>query len=710
MKTPDFSKLPLDLNINRRSVPGKNVLTSYTGIKLKSNYEAADIESSQYQKLVAGAYPFLRGSYPAMYMSKKWNISQYPMYSSIEKNNELYKENFEKGNFNVNITFDQPTHRGFDSDNPEIRADVGVSGIPVDTAEDMKKLLEGIPLDKVNVSMVMNGAVLPILAFFIVAAEDQGIALSKIKGTIQNDILKEFIVRNAYIYPPEISMRITTDVFLFLIKEIPGFNINNISGYLMHEAGAPADMELAYTFADAIEYIRAGIHAGLSIDDLSSRFTFSWGAGMSFYTEIAKMRAARIIWAEIVGSFKPENIKSCKLRAHCQTSGISLPKQDILNNIGRMTLQAMAAVLGGVQSLHTSIYDLSTANAIEIAEKTAIQTQKILRDKTDISKSADPFGGSYLIESLTEQLIEKTRTKINEIESHGGMLKAIGIGLPKMRLEIISAKKQARIDAGKRLIIGVNKFKEQFKSEAETISYDNNALVNKQIEKLQAIKAKRNEEKVRKSLEFIKHAASNNSGNLLELSVIAARNGATLGEISLAIEKASGRYVTRHKTISGIYSQEVKKDETFSTAKELTVRFTHIKGSKPAIMIAKLGLDGHDRGAKLVATAFSDLGFDVIFAPMYQSPAEIVKAAIENNVDILGISSLASSHKELIPLVAAELKKTVSVNILLVVGGIIPKGEYNDLLASGVTAIFGPDTLVSQAAIEILNLLIYSTD
>lgn len=710
MKIPDFSKLVLDLNINRSNVPGKNVLTSYTGIRLRSRYEASDIRSTDHRKNIAGAFPFLRGAYPAMYLQKKWNISQYPMFSSIEECNKYFKKNIINGNFDVNLSFDQPTLRGYDSDNPAIGTDVGVSGIPVDTAEDMKDLFDGIPMDKVNISMVMNGAVLPVLAFFIVAAEDQRIALINLKGTIQNDILKEFIVRNAYIYPPEMSMRITTDVFHFLIKKMPGFNINNLSGYLMHEAGAPADMELAYTFADAIEYIRAGLNAGLNIDDLASRFTFSWGAGMSFYMEIAKIRAARVLWAEIVKNFNPYDSRSCMLRTHCQTSGISMQKQNSLNNIARMTMQALAAVLGGVQSIHTSVFEQSVAEDNENTEDIAVKAQKILRDDSDISKSADPLGGSYMIESLTEQLTEKVRAKIREIESHGGMLKAIEIGLPKMRLEIISAKKQARIDAGKRFIIGVNKFREQSEGETKTYSFDNTPVLERQKEKIQTAKARRDEKKLVYILESIHQAAQNNTGNLLELSVEAARAGATVGEISQAIEKVSGRHIIQHKTISGIYSMEVKKDETFAAAKELTASYTQMKGSKPSIMITKLGLDGHDRGAKLVATAFSDLGFEVIFSPGFQSPAAIAKSALEHKADILGISSLSSTHKALIPLVAEELRICGARDMMIIVGGIIPKNEHVELKRAGVSAIFGPDTIVSQAAIEILNLLIYSND
>lgn len=706
MKLPDFKKHKLDINIGRETQPKKVLVNTSEGIKIKSHYDTSEIKSQKYNRLIAGIYPFLRGPYASMYVNRPWTIRQYAGFSTAEKSNEFYKNNLKEGQKGLSVAFDLATHRGYDSDHPRVRGDVGMAGVAIDTVEDMKILFSDIPLDKMSVSMTMNGAVIPILAFYIVAAEEQGVNMDKLSGTIQNDILKEFMVRNTYIYPPSVSMRIISDIFSYTSRNMPKFNSISISGYHMHEAGATADIELAYTLADGLEYIRAGLEAGLKIDDFVPRFSFFWGIGMNFYVEIAKMRAARVLWAKIVEQFNPASTSSLNLRAHCQTSGYSLTEQDPFNNIARTTIEAMAAILGGTQSLHTNALDEAIALPSDFSAKIARDTQLILRDKTDITKSVDPLGGSYLIESWTEQLIEKAWEHIKEIESYGGMTKAIELGIPKMRIEESAAKKQAKIDSGKSVIVGVNAFRKDQDIDLDTLEVDNSEVRQKQIERIVNVKSSRNESEVRDCLEEIFTCTANNSGNLLELAIRAARKRATLGEISYAIERAAGRYKQTTLTISGIYSNEIKMDENFLKAKDLSDRFAKKAGRRPRIMIAKLGQDGHDRGAKVIATAFADLGFDVDIGPMFQTPGEAAVQAAESDVHILGISSLAAGHKTLIPEVLETLKNIGRDDILVIAGGVIPKKDYSFLLESGVAGIFGPGTVISVAAIEILNILL----
>ncbi|MGE5356550.1 MAG: methylmalonyl-CoA mutase [Deltaproteobacteria bacterium] len=706
MKIPDFRKHKLDPDIERVDHPKKVLTTSSEGIKIKSHYDISEINSLAFQGLVAGSYPFLRGPYPSMYVKNPWTIRQYAGFSTAEKSNEFYKKNLKEGQKGLSVAFDLATHRGYDSDHPRVKGDVGMAGVAIDTVEDMKILFKEIPLEEMSVSMTMNGAVIPILAFFIVAAEESGVESQFLTGTIQNDILKEFMVRNTFIYPPDISMRIISDIFSYTSRFMPKFNSISISGYHMHEAGATADLELAYTLADGLEYIRAGINAGLNIDDFVPRFSFFWGIGMNFFIEIAKMRAARVLWANIVQQFNPRSNSSLALRVHCQTSGYSLTEQDPYNNIGRTTIEALSAVLGGTQSLHTNALDEAIALPSEFSARIARDTQLLLRDRTDLTKSVDPFGGSYTIEALTEQLIEKAWNHIREIEALGGMAKAIEMGIPKMRIEEAAARKQARIDSGKKLIVGINVFNYHNNYEIETLEVDNTEVRETQIERLKKIKQGRNQNQVTKSLEEITQAAAEKNGNLLELAVEAARNRATLGEISYAIEKATGRYIQNSRTISGIYSNEIKMDELFIKAKELSDRFASKAGRRPRIMIAKLGQDGHDRGAKIIASAFADIGFDVDIGPLFQTPAEAAIQAAENDVHILGISSLAAGHKTLVPEVVNTLKEIGRDDILVIAGGVIPKKDYDYLFNSGVAGIFGPGTVISQAAIEILNLLI----
>jgi len=682
MKKPKFNKHNLKFDLGRHPVKAKNVLTTSESIKLKSFYTDSDSFLNGY---VSGIAPYLRGPYTSMYLGRPWTIRQYAGFSTAEKSNEFYKKNLKAGQKGLSVAFDLATHRGYDSDHPRVKGDVGMAGVAIDSVEDMKILFNGIPLDKMSVSMTMNGAVIPIMAFFIVTAEEQGVPIEKLSGTIQNDILKEFMVRNTYIYPPTPSMRIISDIFEYTSQKMPKFNSISISGYHIHEAGAPADIELAYTLADGLEYIRAGIKAGLKVDDFVPRFSFFWGIGMNFFMEVAKMRAGRVLWAKIVNQFNPTNPKSTALRTHCQTSGYSLTEQDPFNNIARTTIEAMAAALGGTQSLHTNALDEAIALPTDFSAKIARDTQKLLQKDTDITKTVDPFGGSYYIESLTEELIEKAWKHIQEIEVHGGMTKAIEQGIPKMRIEEAAAKKQAKIDAGDSKIIGVNSFKFKSETELDTLEVDNTEVRNKQIDRINHVKSVRNEKKTQKALKNLTKAAKENTGNLLDLAVIAARERATIGEISDAMEKIYTRYSFKSQTISGVYSQQIEMNE---------------------IMIAKLGQDGHDRGAKVIATAFADIGFDVDIGPMFQTPKEAAKQAAENDVHILGISSLAAGHKTLVPETISELKKIGHDDIMLIVGGVIPKKDYDFLFESGVTGVFGPGTVIPDSAINILNVLI----
>ncbi len=710
MKTPDFRKHKLNLLIERE-IPSKQIsVNTAEDIKLKSFYRSSDIRNLKYEGMIAGKFPFLRGPYPSMYVKSPWTIRQYAGFSTAEKSNEFYRKNLAEGQKGLSVAFDLATHRGYDSDHPRVKGDVGMAGVAIDTVEDMKILFNEIPLDKMTVSMTMNGAVIPVLAFYIIAAEEQGVAKDQLAGTIQNDILKEFMVRNTFIYPPEMSMRIISDIFAYTSKHMPKFNSISISGYHIHEAGAPADLELAYTLADGLEYIRAGIKAGLDIDAFVPRFSFFWGIGMNFYMEIAKMRAGRVLWAKITEQFKPANPTSMMLRTHCQTSGYSLTEQDPYNNVARTTIEAMAAILGGTQSLHTNSLDEAIALPSEYSARIARDTQIILQNKSDITKSVDPFGGSYLIESLTEQLIEKAWQHIVEIESLGGMTKAIEAGIPKMRIEEASAKKQAQIDSGKKSIIGVNKYLHSDKNNIDTLEIDNTEVRENQIRRLNEIRSNRDENAVNRYLSLIYESAKNNTGNLLEIAVDAARARATLGEISLAIENASGRFQAKTQLISNVYLNEIQMDENFRKARELSDIFANKAGRRPRIMIAKLGQDGHDRGAKVIATAFADIGFDVDIGPLFQTPAEAAIQAAENDVHILGISTLAAGHKTLIPEVMNKLKEIGRDDIIVIVGGVIPHKDYNFLISLGVAGIFGPGTIISQAASDILKLMIDAYD
>ena len=655
-------------------------------------------------KYTAGIPPFLRGPYATMYASRPWTIRQYAGFSTAEESNAFYRRNLAAGQKGLSVAFDLATHRGYDSDNPRVKGDVGKAGVAIDSVEDMKILFDQIPLDQMSVSMTMNGAVIPIMAFYIVAAEEQGVSPDKLTGTIQNDILKEFMVRNTYIYPPKESMRIIADIFKYTSQTMPKFNSISISGYHMHEAGATAELELAFTLADGLEYVRTGIAAGIDIDSFAPRLSFFWGIGMNFLKEIAKMRAARVLWAKIIKDFDPKNEKSMALRTHSQTSGYSLTAQDPYNNIARTTIEAMAAALGHTQSLHTNALDEAIALPTDYSAKIARNTQIYLQKETNITKVVDPMGGSHFVEDLTEDLILKSWEIIQEVEEMGGMSQAIEDGYPKMKIEEAAAQKQARIDSGEEAIIGVNKFVTDKVTEIDILKVDNDQVRQKQIERIESIKSTRNESTVQECLSAIEKAA-NGSENLLELSIKAARNRATLGEISLALEKVFGRFQATNRTISGVYSSAIKNNETFKKAQELSDKFEELDGRRPRIMIAKMGQDGHDRGAKVIATSFADLGFDVDIGPLFQTPQEVAKQAIENDVHIVGASSLAGGHTTLIPELVEELKKMDRPDILVVAGGIIPEQDHQELYDKGITSIFGPGTIISKAAIEILNKL-----
>ncbi len=652
----------------------------------------------------AGQAPFLRGPYATMYASRPWTIRQYAGFSTAEESNAFYRRNLAAGQKGLSVAFDLATHRGYDSDNARVKGDVGKAGVAIDSVEDMKILFDQIPLDEMSVSMTMNGAVIPILAFYIVAAEEQGVSPDKLSGTIQNDILKEFMVRNTYIYPPAHSMRIIADIFKYTSEKMPKYNSISISGYHMHEAGATAEVELAFTLADGLEYVRKGIEAGIDIDSFAPRLSFFWGIGMNFFKEIAKMRAARVLWARIIKDFDPKSEKSMALRTHSQTSGYSLTAQDPYNNVARTTIEAMSAVLGGTQSLHTNALDEAIALPTDFSAKIARNTQIYLQRETNITKVVDPLGGSLYLENLTEDLINKSWKIIQEVEEMGGMSKAIEEGYPKMRIEEDAAIKQARIDSGDEAIIGVNKFITDEKTEIELLQVDNVEVRRKQIERLDRIRNKRNENNVQHSLIAIENGAKEN-GNLLELAIEAARNRATLGEISDAMEKVFGRFQATNRTISGVYSSAIKNNEDFKKAQELSDKFEEFDGRRPRIMIAKMGQDGHDRGAKVIATSFADLGFDVDIGPLFQTPEEVAKQAIENDVHIVGASSLAGGHKTLIPELIEELRKIGRGDILVVAGGIIPEQDHDELYSKGVADIFGPGTIISKAAIKILNKL-----
>ena len=679
---------------------------SSEGIEIHNRYTKDDIFNSEHLNFVAGIAPNLRGPYSTMYVMQPWTIRQYAGFSTAEASNEFYRKNLAGGQKGLSVAFDLATHRGYDSDHERVIGDVGMAGVAIDTVEDMKILFDKIPLDEMSVSMTMNGAVLPILAFYIVAAKEQGVSLEQLSGTIQNDILKEFMVRNTYIYPPQHSMRIISDIFEYTSENMPKFNSISVSGYHMQEAGATADIELAYTLADGLEYIRTGIKAGLDIDSFAPRISFFWGIGMNHFMEIAKLRAARMLWAKLVAEFKPKNPKSIALRTHCQTSGWSLTEQDPFNNITRTCVEAMAAVMGGTQSLHTNALDEAIALPTDFSAKIARDTQIFLQKEIGICKTVDPWGGSYYVEKLTEELTNKAWKHIQEIEELGGMVKAIESAVPKMRIEQSAAKKQARIDSGKDIIVGVNAnklIKEDKK--LEILEIDNTAVRNSQINRLKSIKESRNTIKVQEALEQLTKACTNKEQNLLNLAVHAAQQRATLGEISDALEKSFGRYIAKNQTISGVYKMEIQNNDTFKKALALSDEFANKKGRRPRILIAKMGQDGHDRGAKIVATSFADLGFDVDVGPLFQTPKEAAKQAVENDVHILGISSLAAGHKTLVPQVIAALKEYQREDILVIAGGVIPQQDYSFLLDAGVSGIFGPGSVIAESAIEILKKL-----
>ena len=680
--------------------------TTAEGISLNSVYTKADTAHLKHTRFVAGIPPFLRGPYSTMYLSAPWTIRQYAGFSTAEESNAFYRRNLAAGQKGLSVAFDLATHRGYDSDHPRVSGDVGMAGVAIDTVEDMKKLFDGIPLDQMSVSMTMNGAVIPVMAFFIIAAEEQGVSPGQLSGTIQNDILKEFMVRNTYIYPPGPSMRIISDIFAYTAANMPKFNSISISGYHMHEAGAPADLELAYTIADGIEYIKAGLEAGLDVDSFVSRFSFFWGIGMNLFMEVAKMRAGRLLWAKAVKQFNPKQDKTMALRTHCQTSGYRLTAQDPFNNIARTCIEALAAALGHTQSLHTNALDEAIALPTDFSARIARETQKFLQSETGITQIIDMAGGSYYVESLTAQLCDKAWTHIEEIMSLGGMAKAIEKGIPKLRIEEAAAKKQALIDSGYEKIIGVNFLKPEKESEIDILEVDNNKVRENQIRGLNSVKSSRDQEAVEKALSAIEKCAAGASGNLLDLAVRAARVRATLGEISSAMEKVFGRYTATNRTITGVYSTAISMDEKFKKALELSDSFAEIDGRRPRIMIAKLGQDGHDRGAKIIATSFADLGFDVDIGPLFQTPEEAAIQAAENDVHILGISSLAAGHKTLVPQTIEALKKIGRDDIMVIVGGVIPPQDFQYLFDHGVLAVFGPGTVISEAATEILKILI----
>ncbi|MEM6346917.1 MAG: methylmalonyl-CoA mutase [Bacteroidota bacterium] len=679
---------------------------SAESIHIKPQYDASDLEGLEHLGFAAGIPPYLRGPYSSMYAVRPWTIRQYAGFSTAEESNAFYRRNLAAGQKGLSVAFDLATHRGYDSDHPRVEGDVGKAGVAIDTVEDMKILFDQIPLDQMSVSMTMNGAVIPIMAFYIVAAEEQGVSPEKLSGTIQNDILKEFMVRNTYIYPPLPSMRIIGDIFGYTSRHMPRFNSISISGYHMQEAGATADLELAYTLADGWEYLRQGIAAGLDIDAFAPRLSFFWAIGMNFFMEIAKMRAGRLLWAKIVKQYNPKNPKSLSLRTHCQTSGWSLTEQDPMNNVARTCVEALAAAFGHTQSLHTNSFDEAIALPTDFSARIARNTQLYLQDETHITKAVDPWAGSYYVERLTHELVHKAWALIEEVESYGGMAKAIEAGIPKMRIEEAATRRQARIDSGKETIVGVNRFQTETQSDFEIREVDNDAVRISQIERLQRVKAGRNEEAAQAALQAISEAAASGEGNLLALAVEAARQRASLGEISDAMEKSFGRYQPHIRAISGVYIQESMSTPAIEKARQLTDEFAEVEGRRPRIMVAKMGQDGHDRGAKVIATSFADLGFDVDIGPLFQIPSEVALQAVENDVHIVGVSSLAAGHKTLMPQLIAELEKLDRGDIMVVAGGVIPQQDYDFLYKAGVGAVFGPGTVIPEAAVKILERLL----
>jgi methylmalonyl-CoA mutase len=695
VKKPDFSVSPQEREIYN---------FEKDGLELKSSYEKKDVKDESLTQTSPGIEPYLRGPYSTMYVQKPWTIRQYAGFSTAEESNAFYRRNLAAGQKGLSVAFDLATHRGYDSDHTRVVGDVGKAGVAIDSIEDMKILFNEIPLDQISVSMTMNGAVLPILSFYIVAAEEQGVKQDQLSGTIQNDILKEFMVRNTYIYPPAPSMKIIADIFEYTSQNIPKFNSISISGYHMQEAGATPVLEMAYTLADGLEYVRTGIKAGMKVDDFAPRLSFFWAIGMNHFMEIAKMRAARYIWATLLKQFNPQNPKSLALRTHSQTSGWSLTEQEPFNNITRTAIEALSSALGGTQSLHTNALDEAIALPTDYSAKIARNTQIILQQESGICDVVDPMGGSSLVESLTQQMIEEAMRYINEVEQEGGMTKAIEAGIPKMRIEEAAAKKQAKIDSGEEFIIGVNSFKSSLKQDAiEILDIDNTEVRRKQIERLKTIKAERNTAAVEQILNEIRESAKTGKGNLLALCIEAARRRVTLGEMSDAMEETFGRYKANIRTISGVYAMNAGKNEYFEKALNLTQKFEEEEGRRPRLMVAKMGQDGHDRGAKVVATAFADMGFDVDVAPLFQTPEEVAKQAVENDIHILGVSSLAAGHKTLVPQVVEELAKLGADDITIVVGGVIPQQDYEFLYANGADFIFGPGTNLPKCAVEILE-------
>ncbi|MBK9284781.1 MAG: methylmalonyl-CoA mutase [Sphingobacteriaceae bacterium] len=701
----DFSKISFKA-VQQASENKSEKFMTAEQIEIKNNFAESDIKNIEHKNFIAGVTPFLRGPYSSMYVQNPWTIRQYAGFSTAEESNAFYRKNLAGGQKGLSVAFDLATHRGYDSDHERVVGDVGKAGVAIDSILDMKILFDQIPLDQMSVSMTMNGAVLPVLAFYIVAAEEQGVSMDKLSGTIQNDILKEFMVRNTYIYPPKQSMKIIADIFEFTSKNMPKFNSISISGYHMQEAGATADIELAYTLADGLEYIKTGIKAGLDIDAFAPRLSFFWAIGMNHFMEIAKLRAGRMLWAKIVKQFNPKLEKSMALRTHCQTSGWSLTEQDPFNNVARTCIEALAAVMGHTQSLHTNALDEAIALPTDFSARIARNTQLYLQEETGICNVVDPWGGSYYVEYLTHELAHKAWALIEEVEKLGGMAAAIETGIPKLRIEEAAARKQARIDSGKDIIVGVNAFQTDEKTKIDILDVDNDKVRKNQIDRLEKLKRERNNDKVCQTLDALTEAAKSGNGNLLELAIHAARERATLGEISFALEKIYGRYKANIKSLSGVYSKEIKMDKVFLKARELADRFAENEGRRPRIMIAKMGQDGHDRGAKIIATGFADMGFDVDIGPLFQTPAEAAKQAMENDVHILGVSSLAAGHKTLVPQVIEELKKLKREDIMVVAGGVIPEQDYDFLFNKGVSFIFGPGTVLAKSAIQILEQLI----
>ncbi|TYP93983.1 heterodimeric methylmalonyl-CoA mutase large subunit precursor [Fodinibius salinus] len=705
---PNFSDIEFSSDFNSDTSTNGERWNTAEKIPVKPKFNASDIENMEHLNYAAGIPPYLRGPYSTMYTFRPWTIRQYAGFSTAEESNKFYRKALAQGQKGLSVAFDLATHRGYDSDHPRVSGDVGKAGVAIDSVLDMKVLFDQIPLDQMSVSMTMNGAVIPIMAFYIVTAEEQGVSKEKLAGTIQNDILKEFMVRNTYIYPPRPSMRIIGDIFEYTSQHMPKFNSISVSGYHMQEAGATCDIELAYTLADGLEYLRKGIDAGLDIDDFAPRISFFWAVGMNHFMEIAKMRAARMLWAKLVKRFDPENPKSMSLRTHCQTSGWSLTKQDPYNNVARTTSEAMAAALGHTQSMHTNALDEAIALPSDFTSRIARNTQTYLQEETGITKAVDPWAGSYYVEYLTDRIAHRAWELIEEVEELGGMAKAIETGVPKMRIEEAAAKKQARIDSGKETIVGVNKYQLDKEEPIDILEVDNEKVRKSQIQRLKKLRSERNEDEVQSALDAITKAAASGDGNLLDLAVKAARKRASLGEISDAMEKEFGRYKATVRSVSGVYSSEIDKDENFKKAQQLADDFAELAGRRPRIMVAKMGQDGHDRGAKVISTSFADLGFDVDIGPLFQTPEEAAQQAVENDVHILGVSSLAAGHKTLVPQVLDELERLGRDDIMVIVGGVVPEQDYEFLYDKGVVGIFGPGTVISLAAQQILEILIDS--